>query len=603
MRRLAARALRAALRSPTPVHESRGYASIVRDAAAVFEQHPAEWYSAARDVRPRRLVLHVGPTNSGKTHSALQALLAAKSGVYCAPLRLLAWEASDRANSGGVPCDLVTGQEVTSISGAQHVACTVEMADVGTYREVGVVDEVQLLGDVNRGWAFTRALLGLCVGELHLCGDPAAVPLVTRLVEQCGDSLEVVHYKRLLPLRVATTPVGISHVAPGDAFVAFSRRDVHSLRNGVEEETKHRCAIVYGGLPPEARTAQAQLFNARGRDGCSVLAASDAIGMGLNLSIRRVVFSTLRKFDGVTKRHLTPAEIRQIAGRAGRYGSKYDEGLVSAISHDGSGIELDHLRTALAQPPVAVPTAGLFPMPSHLEHLAALHPRHGLCGALRAFAGVTPLPDFHLRSMEDVIDAASHVAHLGLPLRHQITLALSPVDTGQPASLAALISFARSLAATGIVPLHVAGAAVPSLERLPRNQGELAALEEGSQVCDLYVWLASRLPAEFPEVEVARTMRAAAGVAIMEGLRLLARPPASRSVAKAKAQKGQTAFEAATLAVQHAMAELELQAPRNGVGAWDAVLGAQPQPRSRDGGDGASSRRRRNGPASNVLVL
>ena len=74
-------------------------------------------------------------------------------------------------------------------------------------------------------------------------------------------------------------------------------------------------------------------------------------------------------------------------------------------------------------------------------------------------------------------------------------------------------------------------------------------------------------------------------------------------MAKAKAQKGQTAFEAATLAVQHAMAELELQAPRNGVGAWDAVLGAQPQPRSRDGGDGASSRRRRNGPASNVLVL
>ena len=572
----------------------------MRDAAAVFEQHPAEWYSAARDVRPRRLVLHVGPTNSGKTHAALQALLSAQSGMYCAPLRLLAWEASDRHNSAGVPCDMVTGQEVTSVPGARHVACTVEMADVGTYRDVGVVDEIQLLGDPHRGWAFTRALLGLCVGELHLCGDPAAVPLVTRLVEQCGDSLEVIHYHRLLPLRVATAPVGISNVAPGDAFVAFTRRDVHSLRNGVEEDTKHRCAIVYGGLPPEARTAQAQLFNARGREGCSVLAASDAIGMGLNLSIRRVVFSTLRKFDGISKRHLTPAEIRQIAGRAGRYGSKYDEGIVSAISHDGSGIELDHLRTALAQPPIPVPTAGLFPLPSHLEQLAAMHPRHGLCGALRAFAGVKPLPDFHLRSMEDVIDAASHVSHLGLPLRHQITLALSPVDTGQPASLAALVSFARSLAATGIVPLHVAGAAVPSLERLPRNQGELVALEEGSQVCDLYIWLASRLPAEFPELEVARTMRQAAGVAIMEGLRLLARPPASRSVAKTKALQGQTAFESATLAVQHAMAQLELQAPRSGVGAWDAAVGAQPQ-HSSDGPDISAGRRRRN--AGNALVL
>jgi hypothetical protein len=165
--------------------------------------------------------------------------------------------------------------------------------------------------------------------------------------------------------------------------------------------------------------------------------------------------------------------------------------------------------------------------------------------------------------------------------------------------------YKRQLAATGIVPLHVAGAAVPSLERLPRNQGELAALEEGSQVCDLYLWLGTRLPAEFPELEVAKTMRQAAGVAIMEGLRLLARPPASRSVAKAKAQKGQSAFESATLAVQHAMAQLELQGPRSGVGAWDAALGEQPPHSSDSPSDGpdiiTAGRRRRN--TRNALVL
>ena len=566
------RRLRTALRAHSHAAATcRNYASIVRDASAMLQEHPSHWYPAARECGPRRLFLHVGPTNSGKTHSALQALLRAHSGMYCAPLRLLAWEASDRANAAGVPCNLVTGQERTEIEGARHVACTVEMADVGTYHDVAVVDEIQLLGDPHRGWAFTRALLGLCVSELHLCGDPAAVPLVKRLVEQCGDTLEVVTYSRLLPLRVTKTPVSVDDVAAGDAFVAFSRRDVHALRNVVEEETKHRCAIVYGGLPPEARTAQAQLFNnARGKSGCSVLAASDAIGMGLNLSIGRVVFSTLQKFDGTSRRHLNAAEIRQIAGRAGRYGSKFDEGLVSAMASDGSCVELEHLRLALAQAPVPVPTAGIFPLPEHIERIAALHPRHGLCGALWAFASVTPPPDFHLRSMEDVIAAAGHVAPLGLPLRTQLTLALSPVDTGQPAALAALLAFARNLAASGVVPLVAAGGSMPSMTRLPRTQAELASLEEGSQICDLYIWLAARMPEAFPEVEVARTMRSAIGVAIMEGLHLLARPPATRAKAKAQAKAAQSAFDAATQAVAVALAETEAMSPRSGFGAWQS---------------------------------
>lgn len=600
MRRLV-RALRAHARASHASHAAtqhaavalpRGFASIVRDARAVLEEHPCQWFTAAREVGPRRIVLHVGPTNSGKTHAALQSLLGAHSGVYCAPLRLLAWEASDKANAAGVPCNLVTGQEVTHVPGARHVACTVEMADVGSFRDVAVVDEIQLLGDPHRGWAFTRALLGLPVAELHLCGDPAAVPLVQRLVQKCGDTLEVVTYNRLLPLRVTRSPVAVSDAATGDALVAFSRRDVHALRNAVEEDTKHRCAIVYGGLPPEARTAQAQLFNsAKGRSGCAVLAASDAIGMGLNLSIGRVVFSSLHKYDGTSRRPLHAAEIRQIAGRAGRFGSKYEEGLVSAVAADASAVELDHLRLALAQPPVPVPTAGLFPLPSHIEHLAALHPRHGLVGALWAFASATPPQDFHLRSMDDVIAAAGHVAELGLPLRAQLTLALSPVDTGQPGALAALLAYARCLAVNGVVPLAAAGAAMPSIARLPRTQGELAALEEGSQVCDLYIWLAARMPDAFPEVGVARTLRSAIGVAIMEGLHLLARPPASRAQAKAKAKAAQTAFDAATQALAVAVAATEAAAPRVGAAAWHALGLAQGDSAS---GKGTSTSKRRN---------
>lgn len=158
---------------------------------------PALWpcFSAARAVR-RRIIAHVGPTNSGKTHAALRALRSARSGAYCGPLRLLAAEVSERLTAAGVPCNLLTGQEQvtrTTASGApaRHVAATVEMADLSTPVAVAVVDEVQLLADASRGPAFARALLGLPARELHVCGDPAALPLLRALARDCGDELEV----------------------------------------------------------------------------------------------------------------------------------------------------------------------------------------------------------------------------------------------------------------------------------------------------------------------------------------------------------------------------------------------------------------------------
>ena len=111
---------------------------------------PHKWYPAARAMSPRRIVMHVGPTNSGKTFRALERLRQAKSGVYLAPLRLLAWEVSERLSDEGVPCDLLTGQERELREGARHVACTVEMADSTSSVEVAVIDEAQMIADSDR---------------------------------------------------------------------------------------------------------------------------------------------------------------------------------------------------------------------------------------------------------------------------------------------------------------------------------------------------------------------------------------------------------------------------------------------------------------------
>ncbi|KAL6008057.1 hypothetical protein ACLOJK_033563 [Asimina triloba] len=112
------------------------------------------------------------------------------TGVYCGPLRLLAWEVAQRLNKANVPCNLITGQEREEIDGAKHTAVTVEMVEVTCEYQCAVIDEIQMMGCKTRGYSFTRALLGICSDELHLCGDAAAVPLIQEILEATGDAIK-----------------------------------------------------------------------------------------------------------------------------------------------------------------------------------------------------------------------------------------------------------------------------------------------------------------------------------------------------------------------------------------------------------------------------
>ena len=138
----------------------------------------------------RKIVFHAGPTNSGKTYHALERFLSAKSGVYCGPLKLLAVEVFNKANERGRPCDLDTGEERRTVDPegkpSSHVACTVEMSNVHQICEVAVIDEIQMVKDIQRGWAWTRALLGLPAEEIHVCGEASVIDLV---VLECGGVL------------------------------------------------------------------------------------------------------------------------------------------------------------------------------------------------------------------------------------------------------------------------------------------------------------------------------------------------------------------------------------------------------------------------------
>lgn len=267
--------------------------SNLQDQARVADlRYPTEWYPLTRQMR-RTIHLHVGPTNSGKTYHALRRLEKAQSGVYAGPLRLLAHEVYTRLNARGKACHLVTGDERQYAEGDDVTmsSCTVEMVPINTPFDVAVIDEIQMIGNEQRGWAWTQAVLGIRAKELHLCGEERTVPLIRELAAAMGDDLQVHHYQRLSPLKMMSSSLDndLGKLRKGDCVVAFSIVQIHRLKRHIEVQTNKPVAVIYGSLPPEVRAQQAELFNNPDNE-YDILVASDAIGMGLNLSVHLGLF-------------------------------------------------------------------------------------------------------------------------------------------------------------------------------------------------------------------------------------------------------------------------------------------------------------------------
>ncbi|CAI9118415.1 OLC1v1019983C1 [Oldenlandia corymbosa var. corymbosa] len=476
---------------------------------------PHTWYPNARK-KTRKVFLHVGPTNSGKTYQALKRLEESASGIYCGPLRLLAWEVAQRLNKANVPCDLITGQEREEVDGAKHKAVTVEMADATSDYACAIVDEIQMVACKSRGFSFTRALLGISADELHLCGDPAAVPLIEEILKPTGDQLQVQHYERLSPLVPLKHPLGsFSNIRTGDCIVSFSRRSIYKLKRQIEAGKKHLCSVVYGSLPPETRTAQAKRFNDAESE-FDVLVASDAIGMGLNLNISRIIFSSLMKFDGVEFRQLTIPEIKQIAGRAGRYGSKYPVGEVTCLSSE----DVPLIHTALSSPSPVLEKAGLFPSYDLLLMYSRLHPKHGLYQILEHFIENSKLSaHYFIADCEAMLKVAAIVDELPLTLDDKYLFVMSPVDVDNYISSQGLVQFAQNYSKRGIVRLKEIFN--PGTLQVPKTQTAMEELESIHKVLELYVWLSFRLEDSFPDRELASSQKNICSLLIGEFLERL----------------------------------------------------------------------------------
>ncbi|KAI0927832.1 hypothetical protein AcW1_005251 [Taiwanofungus camphoratus] len=515
---------------------------------------PVSWFPMTRAARPRKIIMHVGPTNSGKTHNALRALAAARTGVYAGPLRLLAHEIWERLNKGqiiplgveskidaapdtdsgvaigdGKPvsrkegskeyarsCNMLTGEEQKIVADDALLSCTVEMVPLHCEWDVAVVDEIQMIADGERGGSWTSAVLGLNAAELHLCGEETAVPLIQSMVRDTGDELIVKRYDRLSPLSVAEESLekDLALVQEGDCIVTFSRSRLFKVKSTVEKLTGKRCAVVYGRLPPEIRSEQAALFN-RQDSGYDVIIGSDAIGMGLNLKIKRVIFSEVRKFNGTREVLLSNSQIKQIAGRAGRFGmhaGNSSAGVVTTFKTE----DLPIVRRALAAPwtplrysriPVTYDSMDniMRALPSHAatslaadvyDYVAKLHPAY-------EFQDITLFKN----KIEFVDVIASQ-----LSLRDQVLLQLAPVphrDAVAVNAIRCIMTLYRTHLRVGLREALKTSGLWDSYQDILTNMRSrfdiktlpdtLATLESIHKTLVAYLWLSYRLPVAFPD--------------------------------------------------------------------------------------------------------
>jgi len=463
-----------------------------------FQRYP-DSFETARHLQ-RSVTLYVGPPNSGKTHAAFERLAQALDGAYLAPLRLLALEGRDRLVARGVPCSLLTGEENVPADDARVVSSTIEMVNTRKAIDVAVIDEAQMLFDISRGWAWTQAIVGVPANEVIVICSDYAVPAIEKLLGLCGERCTVRRFERKQHVQLLPKPVPLASLQLGDAVVAFSRRDVLMLRDQISA-AGHPVAVIYGALPPEVRRREAERF-ASGE--AHILVATDAIGMGLNLPIRRVLFSTLEKFDGEGDRPLEETEVHQIAGRAGRFGM-HDEGFAGVLdtAEPTAARELRELIVKQAKAPRDF-KAPVAPNPWHVETIASRLNRSRLREVLGVFVEQLRLDDAHFQvaELEQMLQLAEALDDSApkLTLKERFIYAQAPVDTRTDTQLQAFLGWTNAHALTGRAGRPWFLDEVDAHSRLDR-------MEQALRACTLWLWLDLRFPGIYGHVDEVQALR------------------------------------------------------------------------------------------------
>ncbi len=447
-------------------------------------------FPLARSLK-RKIIFHVGPTNSGKTYAALQKLKTADTGYYLAPLRLLALEGYENLKKEGVPVSLITGEEEIIDEESTHISSTIEMLNNSVDVELCVIDEIQMINDRDRGWAWANALIGAPAKTVILTGSSDALKAVEELCLYLEEPLEVVPFERMNPLTLLKHPTPLSKVEKQSAVVAFSRREVLSLKQQLS--LKYRVSVVYGNLSPEVRREEARRF----REGESdVLVATDAIAMGLNLPIKTILFAKDNKFDGLRRRELTPSEVLQISGRAGRYGI-HENGYVGALDDAALQTVTRQFHTPLED--IELP----FSVMASLEHvllIGEILETDNLMEILTFFADNMEFDGpFEAANIESMLEIATIVDEYNLDLKTRYHLSCAPASISSPYIESVFHRYIRNIE-KGSEVLYIPPRDLPAFAQ---TNDMLLNAEDRVREISLYLWLSFKFPDYFKDTQKA----------------------------------------------------------------------------------------------------
>ncbi|MHB1704574.1 MAG: helicase-related protein [Acidithiobacillus sp.] len=439
----------------------------------------------------RHLEAYLGPTNSGKTYQSLQALKSLKAhehGVYLAPLRLLAIEVCEELRSQGVAASLVTGEERDIDPQARVVCSTIEMLDPSQHYTVGVIDEMQMIADTQRGWAWTQALFEMSADRLFVLGSPSVESLLKDFAETTGDTLTLHRTQRFNPLQVKPQPIAPKSVQPGTIFVVFSRNSV--IRWGEYfRGNGYSVAQIYGAMPPEVRREEARRFRTGEAD---ILVSTDAVAMGLNLPAHTVVLGEGEKYNGQTSTAVPKPLVRQIAGRAGRYGH-HDAGFAAGSD---SAIHR-HMQSALngQDEQFTFPMPNVAPTRQWVENAMELAPETTVRDLLTAWQQtVRGSRWFRCVDLSEILEKAHVLDSIEgsdrLPMAERLQILTAPADIR-----AGQLHHFRTMV-TAIVENRTLTS--PASGAGPHARTE--DLESAYKHLSLYCWFHYRYPQAFPEI-------------------------------------------------------------------------------------------------------
>jgi len=462
-------------------------------------------FPIARSMR-RKLTLHIGPTNSGKTYTAMKKLGVADTGYYLAPLRLLALEGYEGLKSDGINASLITGEEQILDADATHISSTIEMLNFDVDVDVCVIDEVQMIGDRDRGWAWANAIIGAPAKEVIMTGSSNAKHAIIALAEYLGEELEIIEFERKNPLTLLESPTHPKDVEASTAIIAFSRKDVLRLKQ--EFSSSFSVSVVYGNLSPEVRREEARRFRAKETE---LLIATDAIAMGMNLPIKTILFSKATKFDGVNDRNLVASEIQQISGRAGRYGLN-EEGFVGALNVEALNIVSRSFHKKAKE--VTIP----FNVMANLEHIrlvSSILEENSLSEILKFFVKNMEFNGpFRAYNLDDMLEAAFIVDAYNLDIATKYHLSCAPLTLKSPYIIAAFESYILALEKK----LPVSYTPPQLTASYATTAQELLIAEDMVKEISLYLWLSYRFEDYFIDAQIARTTRSVLNKYIEESL-------------------------------------------------------------------------------------